>query len=263
MRTAFTYPFTKRWLFVAATAFVIFMNYLSNALPFGGMTNAQISAAYPTLITPAGYAFSIWGIIYLTLVVFAIFQLRKGKEVRFYRLIWPYFMVNVLANSLWLVAFQNEWFIISVVIMAVLLGTLIGMFRIFYRLKRALSTTHRYFFHVPFGIYFAWVSVASIVNVAVALVALDVSFFTGAEELWTAVMLIVGFGIAVFFLITRMDYIYALTFVWAYAAIMFAHMDVDLVRYPAKFGAIGLLIVSAALFIADRIKVAQYGRSNS
>lgn len=263
MRTAFTYPFTKRWLFVVAVVFVIFMNYLSNALPFGGMTNAQISAAYPTLITPAGYAFSIWGIIYLTLAVFAFFQLRKGKEVRLYRLIWPYFMVNVLANSFWLVAFQNEWFVVSVAVMAVLLGTLIGMFRIFYRLRRALSTTHRYFFHVPFGIYFAWVSVASIVNVAVALVALDVSFFIGAEELWAAVMLVTGFGIAVFFLVTRKDYIYALTFVWAYTAIMFAHMDVDLVRYPAKFGAIGLLVVSASLFIADRIKVAQYGRSNS
>jgi len=263
MRTAFTYPYTKRWLFVAAVAFVILMNYLSNALPFGGMTNAQISAEYPTLITPAGYAFSIWGVIYLTLAVFAFFQLGKGKEIRFYKLIWPYFIVNVLANALWLVAFQNEWFIFSLVIMAVLLGTLIGMFRIFYRLKRALSTTHRYFFHVPFGIYFGWVSVASIVNVAVTLVALDVSFFTASEELWTAAMLVIGFGIAAFFLITRKDYIYALTFVWAYAAIMFAHMDVDLVRYPAKFSAIGLVILSAALFIFDRIKIGQYGRSNS
>lgn len=248
---------------MAAVAFVILMNYLSNALPFGGMTNAQISAGYPTLITPAGYAFSIWGVIYLTLAVFAFFQLRKGKEIRFYKLIWPYFIVNAFANALWLVAFQNEWFIVSVLIMAVLLGSLIGIFRIFYRLKRALSTTHRYFFHVPFGIYFGWVSVASIVNVAVMLVALDVSFFTAAEGLWAAAMLVVGFGIAAFFLITRKDYIYTLTFVWAYAAIMFAHMDVDLVRYPAKFSAIGLLLLSGALFIFDRIKIGQYGRSNS
>lgn len=263
MRTAFTYSVLKRWLFVAAVAFVILMNYLSNALPFGGMTNAEISARYPTLITPAGYAFSIWGVIYLTLAIFAFFQLRKGKEIRFYKLIWPFFIINAVANALWLVAFQNEWFIASLVMMATLLGTLIAMFRIFYRLKRALSTTHRYFFHVPFGIYFGWVSVASIVNVAVVLTAFEVTLFTDAEQLWAMVMLIVGFGIAAFLLITRKDYIYTLTFVWAYSAIMYAHMDVDSVRYTAKFSAIGLFVISAALFLADRINIARYGKSTS
>ena len=248
---------------MAAVAFVILMNYLSNALPFGGMTNAEISARYPTLITPAGYAFSIWGVIYLTLAIFAFFQLRKGKEIRFYKLIWPFFIINAVANALWLVAFQNEWFIASLVMMATLLGTLIAMFRIFYRLKRALSTTHRYFFHVPFGIYFGWVSVASIVNVAVVLTAFEVTLFTDAEQLWAMVMLIVGFGIAAFLLITRKDYIYTLTFVWAYSAIMYAHMDVDSVRYTAKFSAIGLFVISAALFLADRINITRYGKSTS
>lgn len=239
------------------------MNYLSNALPFGGMTNAAVSAKYPTLITPAGYAFSIWGLIYLTVIVFAVFQLRKGKHIRFYNMIWPFFMVNAAANSLWLVSFQNEWFLGSLILIFLLLGSLIGMFRIFYRLKQALSTTHRYFFHVPFGIYFGWVSVASIVNVAVALKAWGVAFFAGAEEVWSVVMLIIGFVLAAAVLISQKDYIFALTFVWAYAAIVAAGWEVDAVKLPAKFSAIALLLISAGLFIADRVKVARYGRSDS
>lgn len=239
------------------------MNYLSNALPFGGMTNADVSAKFPTLITPAGYAFSIWGVIYLTLVVFGIHQVRRGKEVRFYNLIWPYFMVNAAANSFWLVAFQNEWFLASLILMFVLLGSLIGMFQIFYRLKRALSTTHRYFFHVPFGIYFGWVSVASIVNVAVALKAWDLPFFAGSEEVWATLMLIAGFLLAAAVLVTRKDYIYALTFVWAYVAIAAAGADIDSVRLPAKLSVAALLVIAGGLFIADRVKVARYGRSGS
>lgn len=262
MKTAFIYSIVKRWAFVLGLAFILLMNYLSTAIPFGGMTNADVSAAYPTLITPAGYAFAIWGVIYLTLAFFGFFQLRKGRNIRFYNMIWPYFMVNAVANGLWLLAFQHELLGASVVIMAVLLITLILIFRLFYRFKKVLSTTHRYFFHVPFGIYFGWISVASILNVSVWLTSLNLSFFTGAEELWALIMLIIGFGLALFMLLSQKDYIYALTFVWAYVAIMVAHMDVDMVRYPAKIGAIILSASAVILFVADRIKIAQYGQSS-
>lgn len=262
MKTAFVYSIVKRWSFILGLVFIVVMNYLSTALPFGGMSNADISAAYPTLITPSGYAFAIWGVIYSALIVFAYFQLMKGSNVRFFKLIWPYFMINALANGLWLLAFQNEWFGVSVIIMGVLLGTLIAIFRLFYRLKDALGTTHRFFFHVPFGIYFGWVCVASIVNVAVLLTAYDLQFFTDAPELWSLIMLSAGFLIAMALLIVHKDYIVALTFVWAYVAIMLAHMDVDMVRYPAKLGAIVLATTSIVLFVADRLKVGQYGRSN-
>jgi hypothetical protein len=262
MRTAFIYSIFKRWLFVLAVVFILVMNYLSTAIPFGGMTNAEVSEKYSTFITPAGYAFAIWGFIYLSIITFAFFQLRKGKEIRFYNIIWPYFMVNALANGLWLLAFQNEWLGLSVGLIFILLGSLIAMFRVFYRLKSALSTTHRFFFHVPFGMYLGWVSIASILNVAVWLTSLKLEFFAGAESFWSLVMLCVGFLLAMYLLLTQKDYIFALTVVWAYAAIMVAHMDVDMVRYPAKFGGLVLLASGAVIFIADRLKNAQYGSSN-
>src|SRR6056297_3414901 len=144
MRTAYTYNILQRWIFVVAVFVMIAMNILSGTIPFGGQTMAEVSQNYPTLVTPAGYAFSIWGLIYLSLAIFAYFQLAKGKRIRFYKLIWPFFLVSAAANILWLVAFQNEWFEVSVILIFALLGSLIFMFRYFYRLKRALSTTHRY-----------------------------------------------------------------------------------------------------------------------
>ncbi len=263
MKTAFLYTIVKRWAFIVGVAAMLLVNYLSTALPIGGMTNADVSAKYPTLITPAGYAFAIWGVIYLGLIVFAWFQLRRGRENRFYKMIWPYFMVNAGANIVWLIAFQHELLGLSVLVMGVLLGSLIGMFRLFYRLKRTLSTTHRFFFHVPFGIYFAWVSIASIVNVAVWLSSMEVPYFAEKPELWALAVLIVGFCLAMWLLISQSDYIYALTVVWAYAAIMVNHYDIEMVRYPAKVGALLLLITTVGLFISDRLKVAQFGRKRS
>ncbi len=263
MRTAYVYPIHKRLLFFAAVAFILVMNYLSFAIPFGGQSNAEVSAAYPTLLTPASYAFSIWSVIYISLIVFAFFQYSKGKELRFYKLIWPYFMVNALANGLWLVAFQNEWFFLSFVLIGILLGTLFAKFRLFYRLKSALSTTHRYFFHLPFGIYFAWVSVATILNAAILISSLEISFFQRTDELWALIMIVIALGVAMYVLLSQKDYIFALTFVWAFSAIMFGNYDVDLVRYPAKIAGILLLASSAVLFTSDRIRMAQYGQSRS
>jgi len=263
MRTAYIYPVTKRWGFLLGLFVLLAMNYLSTSIPIGGMTNAEISAKYPTVITPAGYAFAIWGLIYGALLVFGIFQLTRGKHIRFYNMIWPYFMLNVVANSLWLVAFQNEWFLTSLAMMGLLLYSLAAMFRIFYRVRRGLSTTHRFFFHVPFGIYFGWVSVASIVNVAVVLTAFEVDLFLAAPELWGAITLALGFALAMFFLLSHKDFIFPLVVIWAYVAIMLAHYDVDAVRYTAKIAAIILAVATAAKFGADRLNIAQYGRSSS
>jgi hypothetical protein len=263
MKTAFIYNFLRRWAFALAVFIVILMNYLSNAVPFGGVTMAEMSARYPTLITPAGYAFSIWGVIYLALAVFAYFQLTRGQNIRFYTLIWPFFMVNALANVLWLLAFQHDLLGVSVLLMLVILGTLIAMMRLFYRLRKSMSTTHRYFFQVPFSLYFGWIAVASMVNFAAFFVSIDLTFLTSRPELFAVMLLAVGALLSLFLLLTQHDYIFNFAVVWAYVAIWVASAESDLVMYMAKFSAIGLLAAAAISFIADRLKVAQYGRQTS
>lgn len=263
MRTAYIYNILHRWIFLLGVVLLIIMNLLSNALPFGGMTMAAISEKYTTLITPAGYAFSIWGVIYTALAIFAYFQLTKGKEIRFYSLVWPYFIVNVFANVTWLIAFQNEWIGLSLVLMLVILGSLIAIMRLFYRLKNALSTTHRYFFQVPFSLYLGWITVATMVNFAVFFVADEMVLFTQSPELYAIILLVIGTLISLYFLMTQQDYIFTFAVVWAYIGIWVVNSESDAVMHTAKFSAIALLAAAVIAFINDRIKVAQYGKSSS
>ena len=260
MRTAYTYDIVKRWSFIIGVAFLILMNFLANVVPFGGQTMAEVSSKYPTMITPAGYAFSIWGLIYLTLAVFAVFQFFKGREVRLYKLIWPYALINFGANACWLIAFQNEWLYLSLALMVVILSSLIYMFKIFYRLKRMMGTTHRYFFHVPFGLYMGWVSVAAIVNAAIVFSSLNLAFFQNNEGLFAVISIVVALALALALLFSQKDFIFSFAVLWALIAIYIKQMDEPMVMYASKFTAIALLASIIATFIGDRIKVARYGR---
>lgn len=261
MRTAYTYDIIKRTTFIIAVFVLILVNALSNIIPFGGQTNADISAKYPTLITPEGYAFSIWGVIYLTLAIFAVWQFFKGKEVRFYKMIWPYFMINVVANCLWLVAFQNEWLVLSLALMAVILLSLIAIFKIFYRLQRSIGTTRRYFFHVPFGLYFGWVSLASVVNTAVVLKSYNLPFFENNEGLFALIAIAVASALGLIFLVSQKDFIYPFAILWGLVAIYVKQQDAPMAMNAALFGSIALILGMLIIFIVDRIKVAKYGRS--
>lgn len=258
MKTAYIYTIVQRWVFLAAVVLLIVLNFLSTSIPFGGQTVAEVSEKYPSLITPAGYAFAIWGLIYLTMAIFAVFQLNKGKKIRLFRIIFPYFLLNVISNVLWLVAFQHELIGVSVLIMAVTLGSLIVIFKYFYRLKGSLSTTHRYFFQVPFSLYFGWITIASIVNVAAFLSSLEIGFLNASAPLFAMIMLIIGTALGLYVLLSRNDYIYISVLIWAYVAIWVAQMENPLVMNTAKFAAMAMAAIALIHFVADRIRVSQY-----
>lgn len=247
---------------MVATLVLIGVNFLSNTVPFGGNTMAEVSAKYPTFITPAGYAFSIWGLIYLLLLVFSIFQLRRGRESRFYNLIWPFYMLNVAANIAWLFAFQYNAIGISVVIMLILLYSLIRIFGLFYRFKSKLGTTRRFFFQVPFSLYFGWVSVATIVNIAVFLYSLDVAVFMNHQHLFAIAMVIVAAVLGLAILLSRYDYVFTLAVTWALVAI-WIEQDSLAVETTAKFAAVGLIATMIYRFAARRVKLSRYGRKRA
>ena len=263
MKTAYIYNIFQRWAFLAAVILLIVMSFLSTTIPFGGQTVAEVNANYHTLITPSGYAYIIWGVIYLFMGVFAVFQLNKGKNIRFFRLVFPYFLVNAVSNVLWLFAFQHELIGLAALFILVTLGTLIMIFQKFYRLQHMLSTTHRYFFQMPFSLYFGWITIATIVNIAAFLNTLNIAALEGSGEIIAIIVLIAAALLGLYILLTKKDYIYAFAMVWAFIAIWVGQVDVTSVMNTAKFAAIGLLAAMAIKFTANRIKVAQYGRTAS
>lgn len=260
MKTAFTYNIVRRWAFLGATLLLILANYLSNSIPIGGRTMAEVSGSYPTLITPAGYAFSIWGVIYLTLFIFAIFQLRRGRASRFYNLVWPFFILNVFANITWLIVFQTDLIGLSVIVMLVLLYSLFRIFKLFYRFKDAMGTTRRFFFQVPFSLYFGWVSVATIINIAIYLSSLNIDLMLENQALFGLLMIIVAAVLGLAIVLAKHDYVFGLAISWALIAIWAGQTELTIV-VTAKFAAIGLIATMVSRFVSRRVKLSRYGKA--
>ncbi|MCT4623836.1 MAG: tryptophan-rich sensory protein, partial [Schleiferiaceae bacterium] len=100
---------------------VIYWNYWSNTGGLTGKTVGELSAEYANLFTPAGYAFAIWGIIFLGLVVFSVNQLvlafRGGKHDESILQVGPWLIFTNLGNTAWLWFWLTEQTGLSVVVM--------------------------------------------------------------------------------------------------------------------------------------------------
>lgn len=75
---------------------------------------AEITAQWDLRITPAGYAFSIWGVIYSLLAVFMVYQALPEEWVTdrhdtfIFEELSYHFAVNMLLNGLWLCIFMTN-----------------------------------------------------------------------------------------------------------------------------------------------------------
>ncbi len=194
---------------------VIAWNYLVNALPLNGINTGAVSALYPTLVTPAGYAFSIWGVIYLGLLAFGIFQLLPASngwaEAGTVRTL---LVVNMVLNALWLVAFHYQVIWLSLLLM---LGILISLFWINVPLHNGGALPPNWV-RWTFEVYLGWITVATVVNVSVWVYSLGM-FTDGNELIGFILVLLAASVIALGVFIRWQAYAYLLVLVWAFVAI--------------------------------------------
>lgn len=202
---------------------VILLNSLANALPINGMTTGELSNLYPNLFVPAGFTFSIWGVIYLLLLAFTIYQARSlwKKEATddFVQTIGPWFFISCLANASWIVAWHYQQVILSLLIMLLLLTSLIIIYRRLHSNVESPDRARKYFVHLPFSVYLGWITVATIANVTTLLVDRGLSGFWLGETIWTAIMITIAVGFGIFFLLKKRDVPYALVLIWAFYGI--------------------------------------------
>ena len=206
-----------KWSNIIAFALTVIVNSLAGSTTLiGGVNTAQISDSNPTLITPAGYVFSIWGIIYVLLGIFVIFQaLPSQKEKEYTKKIGWLFVLSSIINIAWLFLWQYRLLSLSVVLMFLLLATLI---MIYLRLgigKSPVTLRERLATHVPFSVYLGWITIASIANVSAALVSVNWNGFGIDPEIWASLIVIVALLIALLVIATRKDIAYGLVIVWA------------------------------------------------
>jgi hypothetical protein len=234
----------------------VIVNGLANALPINNKTTGELSDQYPNLFVPAGLTFSIWGLIYVLLAVFVIYQLimvikKDAQRSSFIEKIGPLFFIASLANIAWIFAWHYEMVPLSLVIMLLLLGCLIAIYLRLNIGKSAAPKTEKYLVHLPFSIYLGWITIATIANVTALLVYINWNTFGLGEQFWVVTVIAVGIAIALSILFTRKDIFYCLVVDWALLGILIKRLSVDTV--PAQgviiTAIVGLVVISAAIII--------------
>lgn len=164
---------TLQILSVFAFVSVIVFNYLAATGQLNNISTATISAEYPTQITPAGYAFTIWSLIYFGLLIFTVLQaLPSNSSKHLFVTLRPAFILNCAANCAWLAAWQYELIGISVILMFTLLVSLAWISS---KVSDVSTAGELLFVRAPFNLYFGWITLAAIINVSVFLVSSGVS----------------------------------------------------------------------------------------
>ena len=229
----------RSFLVLAATLGVIAFNWLAATGRLGTDT-AAISAKYPTLVTPAGYAFSIWALIYAGLIAFSIYQLLPANLARF-RAVRSFYIFSCALNCAWLYFWHRDQIIICFVIILGLAATLL---LICYNLKDPESLRDTWGAKEPFGLYFGWVTAATLVNFAIMLKFLGIEFSpTGGTFFGVFLILLAAvFGILVRYKLAT--YLYPLAVAWALTAIAVKQSGQTLIVTAAAIGVIACLIAS-------------------
>lgn len=209
---------------------MVIINFLANYLPINNLDTGYISDLYPNLFAPAGFTFSIWGLIYLLLGIFVFYQaggiLSKGKSRNlFVEKIDYWFFSSCLLNTAWIFAWHYLQLGLSLVIMFFLLGNLLLIY------NRITSIPDRrekegYLFVFPaFSIYTGWITIATIANVTTFLVARDWGRFGLSEVFWMVIILLIATAIVLAFMYKNKDWFYSLVAVWAFLGIVIKRLS--------------------------------------
>ena len=230
-----------RWLCVISFLLTIAVNGYASTGMINRTTTAEVSDSFDVLFVPAGYVFSIWGVIYLFLIAFLIYQFTPGQknEARFLA-IAPYFVVSNLANGLWLVLFHYQLHTLTILPMLLLLVCLI---QIYLKLKEGKSKGRAYYFmELPFSIYLGWISVATVANMTQLLDFIGFSGFGIAPEIWLIIVLLVAVLLSWAMNRKFHDLAYSLVLIWAFIGIGMRFLANNMVMI-SSFTAAGLVLL--------------------
>lgn len=231
---------------------MVVVNFLANSLPINNRSTGEISNDYPNLFAPAGIAFSIWGLIYLLLAGYVVFQfVTKSEETEgLLKKINPLFIATSVANSVWIFAWHYDVIGLSVLIMATILFLLIKIADILR--KEQFTALEKLFIWAPFSIYFGWITVAAIANITIFLVSIGWNGFGISDFIWTCAILLIGATIGILRMQKDKNTAYGLVLVWAYLGILLKHLSANGFnsQYPSIIITIIVCLVLFVYFLA-------------
>lgn len=251
---------TKKWAIMNVVFYILTLvvNYLGAAGIFNGMSQKAVSDKYPTLITPAPFTFSIWGLIYVLLLSTLLYFLIQEKKAQVRPLISsvsPIFWLSCLFNVGWIISFSYEMIGLSLLF---IVGMVISLSHINGKILAHRKETKFRLPALSFSIYAGWVTIATVVNVAAFLVQTGWNRFGLSENLWTLITLIAALGIVLFIQQKLRSASYPLPIIWAYFGILMAHRNPQIlngahpnVQMVLVVGMVLLLVMSVVQFIRN------------
>jgi len=245
--------YLRQFAVIVVTLATIAVNGLATGLPLNGQSTGEISDRFPSLFTPAGYVFSIWGVIYLGLLAYMVYQALPAQRTnpRLRAIGWPY-VISGVANSIWIFLWHYNQFALSLVVMLVLLASLIVIYQRLSPWRATVTTGERWTTHIPFSIYLGWITVATVANAATVL--LDIGWDGGflPPMAWSLLMISVATLIGLFFAMIKRDVAYVAVLVWAFAGIAVKQSATPPVVYGAVIAAIVLAVAAGVGWWAGR-----------
>jgi translocator protein len=235
----------KQILVIVATLGVIVFNWLAASGSLGNIKTGAVSDKYPTAITPAGYAFAIWSVIYLGLTAFSIFQALPKNTARFSP-IRSVYIISCAANCAWLYFWHQEAILICVAIIFLLLATLAF---INIKLKTTETISEIWFAKFPFGLYFGWVTIAAILNAAIGLVYLDIRIPDSLATQLGAGLILAATALGIIIRFKLNNIFYSLAIAWALTAIAVKQSGQTLIVASAAVAVNILLIVTLTFLV--------------
>jgi len=215
-----------RFLNIFGLLLVLTLNYLANGLPLNGLTTGEVSALYPNYFVPAGYTFSIWGVIYLLLLIFLVYQARgwwvDNDDKPWITTIGHFFFLSCLFNATWIIAWHYLQPLLALGIMLLLLYTLIQIYIRLRGLPEPYSAPK--LVRITFSIYLGWISVATIANTTAVLVHFDWIPPLLSQPQWAGLMMLVATALGIYFIWKQKDYFYPIVILWALAGIYSARV---------------------------------------
>ncbi len=227
---------------VLVTVGVIGINALANILPLNGLNTGEISDRFEIFFVPAGYVFSIWGLIYLGLIAYSIYQaLPSQAENPIFNKIAPFYWVGSLGNIIWLFLWHYEVFSWTILFMGLILVSLLLINRNLVHSEGLI----KWLVQLPFSIYLGWISVATIANASQWLYYLDWNGWQIAPELWAVIMVGVASLLGVLMSWRENDTAYGLVLIWAFAGIAVSQAETASIVSASWIGAgvVGLAII--------------------
>jgi benzodiazapine receptor len=250
----------RQWIIVGLVILTFLINGLANSLPLNNLTTGEISDRFDVFFVPAGYVFSIWGLIYLGQLAFAIFQAMPAqRENPRLRSMGIAYVTGALANIIWLFLWHYEQFPLTLYAMLILLGSLIVVYLRLGIHRAKVPQRERWLVHLPFSIYLGWITVATIANVTSLLAFYEWNGWGISPSIWAVIMLIAGTIIASAVSLTRGDAAYMLVIMWAFAGIAVKHADTWSVALSATLATIitGLMLILGVVLTRRRLRGAQ------